>query len=115
MTEAHGVHATSKLLWLRLTSLAIFGLAFAEALDLASGKIRSWSFFLTPSEIAFETFLHLTAAALAGMALAALCVGLLSIVRLVFKVSTETLLHWSTNIGVIAILFLDGRAAVAAL
>ena len=54
MLEQYKFSSALALLWFPLTSLSIIGLVFAEALELASGKVQGWSFYLTSSELVFE-------------------------------------------------------------
>ena len=115
MPEEHSLRQAISSLWFRLTTVIISGLVFAEALELGSGKIRGWSFYLTPAEVTFEVAVRLIFAALIGLAFGTVSVVLLSVFVWLSKSRRETVIEWSTNLAVLAVVFLDGRLALAEL
>ena len=115
MSEATSIRQTLRLLWFRLTSVIASGLVFGEALELASGKIRGWSFYLTTSEVVFEASIRLVVAALAGMAIGTIAAALTALVVWFFKSRRQAVVEWATNLSVIAIVFFNGRLALFAL
>jgi arylsulfatase A-like enzyme len=102
-------------LWLRLITLAIFGLLFAEGLDLASGKIQGWSFYLTPLEVIFEVAVRLIFTALVGIALGTVCSAVIAPLIWHFKESRERLTEWVIRIAVVLVVFLSSKLALMAL
>lgn len=104
-----------RLVWLRLTSLTIIGLVFAEALFLGRTRIQGWTFHLTPLEVIFEVAVRLVCGALAGMILATLFAALLSPFIWYFERKRELLVAWITKISVVLVLFFDSRYALTSL
>jgi arylsulfatase A-like enzyme len=102
-------------LWFRLITLAIVALVFCEALVLLRGKAQGWTFYLTPSEVAFEVLVRLVAAALAGMALGTICTMVIAPLFLYYKSSRERLVNWVTKVAVFLVLFLTSRYALEVL
>src|SRR5258705_6235025 len=99
------VRSTVVSLWFRLISLSVFGLGFAEGLLLASGKVQGWSFYLTPSEVAFEVAVRLVFAALAGIVLGSICTAVLAPFLWHFEASRERLAEWATRVAVVLVVF----------
>jgi arylsulfatase A-like enzyme len=102
-------------LWLRLISLGIIGLVFAEALFLAPKKAQVWTLYLTSTEVVFEVVVRLIFAALAGMVLGTLCAAALAPFLWYFKSSRARLVEWTTKVGVVLVVFLDSRLALTTL
>jgi hypothetical protein len=67
-TPERDLRSSLRTIWLRLITLGVVAMVFSEALMLAPGKAQGWSYYLTGSEVFFEVFVRLVAAALAGMA-----------------------------------------------
>lgn len=101
-----------KTLWFQLVSLAIVGLAFAEGLRLAAGKIQGWSFYLTTAEVAYESIVRLVAAALIGIGLGTVGTVIALPFLWYFKASRDRVLDLVVRIAVVLVLFLDSRFAV---
>lgn len=102
-------------LWLRLISLGIVGLIFAEALWLAPGKAQGWTYYLTAREVVFEVVVRLIFAALAGIAIGT---GLTAFVAPFFRYCTgsrERISNWVTNVAVVLVVFLDSKFALTTL
>ena len=95
-------------------TLAIVALVFVETLVLAK-QVRGWTFYLTTSEVVFEVVLSLTVAALAGVALGTVCTAVLAPFLHYFKSSRQRIVEWATNVGVVLVVFLDSRYALATL
>jgi arylsulfatase A-like enzyme len=111
MTDS-GFRATLASLWFRLISLGIVGLVFAEALFLAKARIQGWTFYLTPSEVAFEITVRLVFAALAGILLGTIFTALIIPFT---KLSRNRVVEWATNAFVVLVLFLDSRFALTSM
>jgi arylsulfatase A-like enzyme len=110
-----GVFSSFSSLWLRLMSLGVVGLVFAEALVLAPKKVQFWTLYLTSSEVVFEVLVRLIYAALAGMVLGTLCAAVLAPFFWQFKSSRARIAEWATKVGVVAVVFLDFRFALTTL
>jgi arylsulfatase A-like enzyme len=115
MSRASGFTPTLTSLWFRLTTVGIVGLAFAEALVLAPGKVQGWTFYLSASEVVFEVVVRLIFAALAGIALGTLCTAALAPFLWHFSSSHERLAEWATRVAVVLVVFLDSRFALTTL
>jgi arylsulfatase A-like enzyme len=115
MPKESGFRPAVTSLWFRLISLGIVGLAFAEALFLASGKVQGWSYYLTPPEVVFELAVRLIFGALAGIALGTLCTAVIAPFLWHFAASRERLAEWVTKVAVVLIVFLDSRLALTTL
>ena len=102
-------------LWCRLSTLAILGLTFVEALDLGSGKVLGWSFYSRSSEIIFEVAVRLIFTAVLGVALGTFCSLVLGPALWLFRTSRQQFLDRVTCVAVVLVLFLDSRIALAAL
>ena len=102
-------------LWFRLITLGIVGLVFAEALLLAPGKARGWTFYLTAAEVAFEVVVRLVFAALVGIALGTLCTAVATPFLWHFNSSRVRIADWVTKVGVFLVVFLDSRFALTVL
>ncbi len=112
MSRESGFRSTLVSLWFRLITLGIVGLVFYEALVLASGKARGWTFYLTTSEVVFEVAVRLVFAALAGMLLGTLCAAAVAPFLWYFKTSRERVADWATKGAVFLVVFLDSRFAL---
>ena len=99
-------------LWYRLITLSILALVFSEALYLAQGRAQGWSYYLTPSEVAFEVVVRLVVAALTGMALGTVCSLILAPVCWYFGRLRERIIEMATRISVFLVVFLVGRYAL---
>jgi arylsulfatase A-like enzyme len=115
MTSEDRFRSVIVTLWYRLTSLAIVGLWFSVTLNLASGKILGWSFYMTPSEIAFEVAVRLIFTALVGMLVGTILSAVLLPFVWFFQSSRNRILRWLTKAGVMMVLFLSCRGALTAL
>ncbi len=115
MHSNSGFRSSLVSLWFRLVSLGIVGLVFAEALVLAQGRIQGWTFYLSIWEIIFEVMVRLVCAALVGTVLGTACTALVLPFLRYFSASHDRVLQWSTNIGVILVLFADSRFALTTL
>ncbi len=115
MSTESGFRSTVASLWLRLISLGILALVFAEALLLAPTKVQGWSYYLTPFEVVFEVMVRLIFAALTGIALGTICIAVLAPFLWHFKSSRERLAEWATKISVVLVVFLNSRLALITL
>ena len=105
---------TALFLWFRLSALCILALVFCEVLLLSQGKAQGWTYYLTGAEVAFEVWVRVVAAALAGMALATLCTVVLFPVA-AFSRSSNQLANAITKIAAFVILFLVSLYALRSL
>ena len=94
------------MLWLRLMTLGIVALVFAQSLVLAQGKAQGWTFYLTGPEVFFEVVVRLVAAALVGAALGTVCTIFISPFLLRFKASLGEAIGRATRVAVVVTLFL---------
>ncbi len=115
MSSKSDFRSTGLLVWLRMSALAIVGLAFAEALVLAPGKAQGWTFYLTTSEVIFEVAVRLIFAALVGIALGTLCTAALVPFLWYFNSSRQRIAEWTTRAAVVLVVFLDSRFALTIL
>ncbi len=115
MSSKSDFRSTGLLVWLRMSALAIVGLAFAEALVLATGKAQGWTFYLTTSEVIFEVAVRLIFAALVGIALGTLCTAALAPFLWYFNSSRQRIAEWATRAAVVLVVFLDSRFALTIL
>ena len=115
MSNESDFSTTLKSLWFRLITLAIVALVFCEAVYLAPGKAQGWTFYLTPSEVAFEVMVRLIAAALAGFALGTTVTAVVGPFLWYFESSRRRMADWTTQIAVVAVVFLGCWFALSAL
>ncbi|HZD32714.1 MAG TPA: sulfatase [Candidatus Angelobacter sp.] len=106
MSDAPGFRLALTTLWLQLTTLAIFALAFCEALFLAQGRAQGWFFYLTAREVAFEVVVRLVAAALAGAIVGIVCTALIAPFLWHFKSSGTRVVERATRVAAALALFL---------
>jgi arylsulfatase A-like enzyme len=109
------LRSTLMSLWLRLISLGIVGLVFAEALFLGKNRIQGWTFYITTSEVVFEVAVRLLFGALAGIALASTLTALLAPFLWYFVSKRDELVEWVTKTAVVSVIFLDSRFALTTL
>jgi arylsulfatase A-like enzyme len=99
-------------LWLRLITLGIVGLVFAEAIFVAKARVQGWTYYLTISEVIFEVVVRLVVAAVAGVILGTIFTG----IALPFLKAWGTrALEWATRIAIVLVLFADSRLALTLL
>jgi Sulfatase len=115
MRKSPGFRLSLASLWFRLTTLAIIGVVFAEALFLGRNRIQGWTFYLTAPEVVFEVAVRLLFGALVGMALASILTVLLAPFLYHFHSSRDRLVEWVTRIAVLLVLFPDSRYALTSL
>lgn len=99
-------------LWLRLIMIAIVGLVFSETLILGSGRMQTWTYFVTFPEIVFEATVRIVFAALAGIGLGTVCAGIVVPFLWYFKVARERVAEWAIKAAVVIALFLVSRLAI---
>lgn len=104
-----------KTLWLRLSTVAVVGVLFAEALFLGKQRIQGWTFYLTTSEVVFEVVVRLLFGALAGILLGTILTALAAPFLSHFRSSRDLLISRITNICVVVVLFIDTRYALLTL
>ncbi|PYV47527.1 MAG: hypothetical protein DMG94_05845 [Acidobacteria bacterium] len=102
-------------LWFRLVSLGIVGLVFAEGLVLAPGKVQGWTFYLTTWEVIFEVMVRVVCAALVGIILGTVFIAVALPFLRYFSASQDRVVQWTTNTGVVLVLFADSRFALTTL
>ena len=112
MSSLNGFLPSFRILWLRLVTLGIVALVFAEALWLAPGKAQGWSFYLTTGEVLFEVTVRIVAAALFGLVLGNICAAVLAPLLVYFKASRDFLVDSTTKVVVFLIVFLLSRYAL---
>lgn len=96
-------------LWLRLTTLAIIGVVFAEAIYLTKHEIGGWIFYLTTSEVIFEVAVRLIFGALVGILLGIVLALVVAPFLSLFASARGRLIEWMTRIAVVLVLFLTTR------
>lgn len=99
-------------LWLRLTSLGMVAVVFAEALFLARGRVQNWTFFLSSSEVFFEVAVRLITAAWMGILLSSIASLLILPFLWRFRSSRQFLVTSGTILAVALVVFIDGRIAL---
>ena len=99
-------------IWLRLVTLGVVALVFSEALMLAPGKAQGWSYYLTISEVLFEVFVRLVAAALAGVAIGSILALVFVPFLWFFRSTRNQLVDSATKIAVVLVVFLTSRYAL---
>lgn len=114
MLKSPGFRSSLASLWFRLTTLAIIGLVFAEALFLAPARVQGWSYYLSAPEVIFEVGVRVIFAALVGIALGSICTAALAPVLWRFHSSRARVIEWATKVAVILAIFLDSRFALIA-
>ena len=102
-------------LWLRLSALGIVALVFSELLTLSQGKAQGWSFYLRPSEVAFEIIVRVVAAALLGMALGTICSAIMAPICWYFDGQRDRLVDGTVRVAVVLVVFLVSRFALEVL
>ena len=112
MPHAPTFRSTLASLWLRLSTLGIVSLVFTELLNLSQGKAQGWSFYLRPSEVAFEIFVRVIAAALLGMALGTICSAIMAPICWFLAGQRERLVNGTVRVGVVLVVFLVSRFAL---
>ena len=109
MSPKAAIRSAIATLWMRLMTLGVIGLVFAEALFLAPNKAQFWTLYLSSTEVVFEVVVRLIFAALAGMILGTICTAALVPFLLWFKSSGDGLVEWATRVAVVLVVFLDSR------
>src|SRR5215471_2065786 len=115
MSSESELFSTLKSLWFRLITLGIVGLVFCEAMILAPGKAQGWTYYLTIPEVAFEVIVRLVAAALAGIALGTIATLIIAPIVGLLGSSRDRISDLAVNIGIVLVVFLVSRLALAIL
>src|SRR5206468_4024934 len=98
-------------LWLRLVTVSIVGLLFAEALVLAE-RVQATRVYLTTLEVILETAMRLIFTALVGLGVGTLAIVLVTPAIWYFTSSRERIAEWVTGVAVVLVVFLDSRFAL---
>jgi arylsulfatase A-like enzyme len=101
-------------LWFRLITLGIAGLAFAAVLKIAQGEAQGWTYYLTSTEVVFEVLVRLVFAALVGIVAGTVCTALIAPFLWHFSSARERIVHWTTRVAVVLVLYLDTLYAIVA-
>ena len=112
MSSQNGFLPSFRVLWLRLVTLGIVALVFAEALWLAPGKAQGWSYYLTSGEVLFEVTVRIVTAAVFGLVLGTICAAALAPLLIYFKASRDFVVDSTTKVIVFLIVFLLSRYAL---
>ena len=112
MFRKSGFRSTVVSFWFRIITVAIIGVGFAEALQLATGEAQGWTFYLTTPEVVFEVVVRLVFAALVGVALGTACTAILAPFLWYFNSSRDRIAERAISVAVVLVVFLDSRLAL---
>lgn len=115
MSSESGFRTPFMVVWLRLVTLGVVALVFAEALWLAPGKAQGWSFYLTNTEVFFELAVRFVTAAVFGMLLGTVLAAVAGLFLWFFKNSRSFVVDSATKVAVVVVVFLLSRYALEVL
>src|SRR5215471_9114255 len=115
MPSVSSLHSAILDLWLKLSTIAIVALVFAEALRLSMGQAVGWTYYLAGHEIAFEILVRLIFCSLLGIVLGTCLSAVVAPLLWRFSTKRNDIINWVTRISVLLVVFLDSRYALLAL